>query len=232
MKRTPLFTAVYAASQGLKCEGTHECYWCGGACSSLWRHDDPPPPKFVRIPRHAAKPGNLYVCMGCWHWRLPSRTVKFISIDPETRQHPLLDRKQAKDYSWFVTPQESLAVRLNVKEDVESLYHILLNPPLVFGVALKRNDHVMRPQRFVVNENDKIDYETEIRFNVNDTLYTYTVYELEEGLRKGATGKLPGVAELIRLLGPFDLGREEKKQKGSPKKEDREEAKNLKKTVR
>jgi hypothetical protein len=210
-----LASELYAVSQGKICSGPEECYWCSGPCGRANVHDDLTP-VFHTSNRNrtlAKRPGNAYVCEGCWMWRRKRVTAFFLSEGFKDGQCPM-------DHSWWVTDEAAWAVR--VPQDARSLYTELLEPPLVFCLALidgpGARNHV---QQAVANELTEIKADTPLAFTLNGIPHEYTVYELDRALRANdPAGKRPGVGALMRILGPCQLPtEEEKKAVGRPKKE-------------
>ncbi len=211
MKNIRYTSELYAISQGSKCVGSEECHWCGGPCEKNWIHDDPPPVPFVRTKTTAKRPGNLYVCVGCWLYRMERITITYLDRTIKDRQNP-------KNHSWLITPEKAVSIR---PLDYTDLYPILLNPPLVFSLSLLEDRNTSNLlQLHSLNNHTEIMANTELAFTVDNKLHTYTVYELEEGLRHGTEGKMPGVLALVRILGPYQL-QEKKREAHRPKKEDR-----------
>ena len=198
---------LYAASQGTRCEGKYECHWCGSPCDDLHRHDDPPPVPFVKYKSTAKRPNANWVCRGCALFRRKRVTVPYMSGGYS-------DGKSAADYSWWVTPQGAYAV---LQEHHAALYDHLLAPPLHFCLALRQKEKVLL-HLAAVNELSEIKATTPLAFTLDNKAMEYTVYELEEALRQGTQGRIPGARALVEALGPFDLAA--KRERGRPRKEE------------
>lgn len=208
--RPLLASELYATSQGHSCSGKEECHWCSAPCGRLDPHDDGLPTLAQYRPRTLAKrPGNAYVCRGCWLWRRQRTTVFFLSKG-------FRDGRCAMDHSWWITGEEAWAVR--APEDARALYEHLLEPPLLFCLALAdgERNHL---QQAVVNDLDEVRADTPLRFTLNGIVHEYTVYELEDALRSNdPAGRRPGVGALMRLFGGHALPpRDERKKPGRPR---------------
>lgn len=207
-----LSTELFALAHGHKCSGDQECHWCTGPCERHWIHDDLPIVPFVRTNSHAKRPGNAYICWGCWLYRRGRITVS-------TLQNELIDRQNLMDHSWILFDNQIKVIK---KEDKFKLYEILLNPPLVFCLSLLNEPSTKNLiQLSILNENEKIFANTPIHFTLNNIQCEYTIYELEEALKtQELTGKSPGVRLLIETIGPCVLKEKEKRGRGRPPKED------------
>lgn len=138
-------------------------------------------------------------------------TVRFLDNTFKDRQSP-------QNHSWWITMRESKVIG---KYDFETLYGLLLSPPNTFSLSLVSDTNVPNLiQLQQLNRHDKILADTTLSFTIDNTPHTYTVYELEEGLKHGAEGKMPGVQALIRHLGAYQI-QMDKRGKGRPKVEDR-----------
>ncbi len=200
---------LFATSQGCKCDGEFECHWCGGRCTRKWIHDDAPPIPFVRSITTAIRPGNAFVCTGCWLYRRPRVTVQHLDGTQK-------DGQSLTKHSWWITPKDAWIIE---KEDHEKLYSYLLSPPSIFSLSLLSTGKVANLiQLAVVNRNDLMLADTLLYFTLDNIRHSYTVYELEEGLRHGLNGKMPGVRALIEKLGSFLLPsiEEVKRERGRP----------------
>jgi len=208
---------LYARSQGERCEGSSECYWCGSPCPKLWAHGQPPPQPFVRFDRSKTKrPENAHICKGCWLLRRPRITVNFLSAGKEGKSFK--DVECLLNWSVLITGTGAWAIRL--KEDNGELLETLLQPPLQFCLSLvtgKEKNHV---QMAPVNDHEEIRADTPLAFNVDGIGYTYCTHELEQALLRGPQdGMLPGVRRLFDLLGPYTMKPEgvEKRKAGRPR---------------
>jgi hypothetical protein len=200
---------LFAIAMGTHNQGEDECHWCGSPCRRLWEHGDVQPLPFQRSPSTARRPGNGYECEGCHIYRYRSVTVNFLNgRQRQLGRLPvarLLDRQMACWHSWWITEEGAWALQAM---DHGKLYRLLLRPPLRFILALKTalfrsNDIHMAS----ANDHESIRADTTLSFTLDHILHTYTVYELEQALRHGPTGKEPGVQVLLRHLGtaPADL---------------------------
>ncbi len=188
---------LYAQAIGIRNGGDDRCHWCGSACQRILPHDDDPPIPFVKGSqnrRYAKCPGHAYVCMGCWRFRALRVTVNFLGGS-------LIDSRCPMDFSWLIT--ETGVAALNPRQKT-ALYPVLLKPPLRFWLGLVEGmqSHL---QLQVLNDLPTVQSDSPITFTFNGLPLTYTIYELEEGLRHGVSGKSPGVQTLIRFLGEYKL---------------------------
>lgn len=214
---------LWAKAHGDINSGPYECHWCGSACNSKWQHDDPPPIPFTRSNTTAKRPGNAFICQGCWIWRRASVTVNFLSGG-------FKDHQTAKNHSWWVTPEGVWAIR---KEDKGALYERLLKPPTVFFLSLKLDtggvDNLL--QLCVVNNMGGIIADTQLRYTLCNVMHIYTVYELEVAVREGPIGTEPGVQALLSRLGSVPsnvvIPPGEKRGRGRPKTVDIDEEESM-----
>lgn len=221
---------LFALSQGTCNMGDQECHWCASPCTREFLHDDPPPLPFVRSKSTARRPGNPYVCTGCWLWLRKSVTVRFLGSG-------FLDRQAAKNHSWYITEEGAWALRAPsasglIGEDTTSLYGALLKPPRKFVLALRNPSGGVDvlPQLLLTNDtpaSDAVMYDSAMKMTLNNVPYEYTVYELEEAVRAGThEGYGPGVRALFTTMGPPPEGlrraltppekRVEKRERGRP----------------
>lgn len=191
-------------------EGEDRCHWCATPCKRLLPHDDVIQIPFTRTNTTAKCPSNSYICMGCWMYRRKRVTVRYLSGGFQ-------DGQSATDHSWWLTDTDAFAIR---PDDYHTLYAHLLKPPIRFSLMLKTNGHNNLLQCGVANENAIINASTRLFYTVNGTPFAYTPSELEQGLRGGPEGKEAGVAELMRILGPYSFPVEEEvvRGKGRPPK--------------
>lgn len=212
---------LYAYSQGSLCSGTEVCHWCCSPCDRKYMHDDPPPIPFTRSKSTARKGDSLFVCQGCYLWRLKRITIRFHTGRFQDRQEPC-------NHSWLITDGDSI-----VLDPLErsSIYPLILTPPLRFSLSLLSNPKVFNLlQLQKLNDFQEIKADTLLHYTLDNTPLTYTIYELEEGLRHGANGKMPGVRALIEHLGSYTLP-EEKRERGRPVKGKEIKAENIVKRV-
>lgn len=209
---------LFAAANGGINAGNEECYWCASKATRMWRHGElePSPSTFVRRTSLARRPSSNYLCFGCWRLGWKRVTMPFLAGG-------FKDGQCAENHNLWVTEEGVWGIRLNNIVDSAALYPLLLKPPLRFALILQ--DGAVKNHLGLCVANDfvqGIKAETVLQFTVNHVRFEYTPYELEEGLRTGPQGKSPGVQELIRLLGKFELppkenARPEKMERGRPK---------------
>lgn len=205
--------ALFAQAHSRVCAGPDSCYWCGAPCPKILAHDDPRPPVRATPNPFAKRPGNSYQCIGCWLFGKPKTTVFWLSGD-------FKDSQTASKHSWWITASGAWGIR--IPEDSAALYKALLRPPLRFVLSLLDGDNP-GPNRLhtaLANDHPEIKASTPLTFTVNGVPFCYTVYELEEALTNpgDAAGLLPGVRELLRILGPYKAleAPKVKKERGRP----------------
>lgn len=182
---------LYAISQGSKCDGREKCYWCLGPCTQHWKHDDVPYLPFSKSSQLPKYPGGHYICSGCWHWRRKSLTVNYLGGGQKDRQQP-------KDHSWIITKTGAYGITPAPSQHV---IDYLTNPDLPFCLSIVTNDKIPNLIHLAeVNQPQELTAETLLEFTVDHTLFTYSIYELEEGLKYGREGKMPGVQALIKMF--------------------------------
>jgi len=209
---------LFAIAHGKKCKGSFECHWCASPCEHKWPHNDLIIP-FVRSSSFAQRPANSFICEGCYLYQRPSITV--ISLSGKYK-----DRSSLTNNSWLLT-SENVRIITSEDEDTQALYKILLNPPHVFALSLAStfNDKKTHLHCAHVNELSAVKADTAIKYTLDNKVQSYTVYELEEALKHGSEGKMPGVRLLVDMLGPYEgiqsneMIEEVKRGKGRPKKE-------------
>ncbi len=205
-----LASELFAISQSSKCEGEDSCHWCGAPCKRLWSHNEPAKFPGVKPLECSKRPANSYVCVGCWLFRRPRVTVRFLDGS-------LVDGKSLKNYSLWITEEGTWGVR---KEDSAFLYKLLLQPPVRYCLSLIEEKNFNQIQVAISNDFADIKADSLLSFTINNTVYQYTTYDLEKGLQ-GASGMEPGVGALLRFLGPCQMFKdEEKKEKGRPTKQE------------
>jgi hypothetical protein len=203
---------LYALSQQNRNTGDFLCHWCGSQCHGLWGHDDSPPIRGLKNTTTAKRPGDPYICVGCWLWRRQRITVQHLSPKEDGKIWQK-DGQCPKNHSWYITRTGSWIV---TKHDFKDLYEILLKPPICFMLMLL-NEPAMgipkEPTPKIVNQlhlarcNDlvKIEADTELWYTIDNIPYSYTIYELEQALLYGKEGKMPGVHKLISIMGKQKL---------------------------
>lgn len=205
-----LASELFATAHSARCTGKYECHWCGGACTQDHFHDDLPPVPFQKSRSTAKRPSNPYICTGCWLYRRKRVSVQYLHGSYK-------DRQSLPDHSWWLTDDN---VRVISPIDHHSLYENLLFPPLRFSVSLLRQEKVNLLQLAEVNDFQEITADTYLKFTLDNRVLTYTIYELEEALKHGPDGKMPGVRALLDHLGPYAISvdiKEEKRGRGRPK---------------
>ena len=197
---------IYAQSQGNECTGNQECHWCSAPCKTLFPHED----QLVfaiqagirSLHTYAKRPGNTYICMGCWLWRRRSITVFFIDKDYKDRQKPM-------EHSWLITPDYSKGILADKHKD--EVYNYLLSPDKIFTLMLLSNSNTLNHLHCgIVNSYEKITAETELFYTLDNKPMSYTIYELEDALTGTDQGKSPGVRMLVSLFGTLEVEKKEK----------------------
>lgn len=196
--RPVLASQFFARTQSSHCDGTEECHWCAGPCQRLHIHDNPPPVPFVKDYERAKRPSNPFICVGCWLWRRKRVTVRFLG---GVGRDALKDGQCALNHSWLITETSALVIS---KDSQEELKEFVLAPHSRFILAFlddptgltKNHLHLM-----VANDLPEVLADTPLVFTVNNVPFVYSVYELETAITQGTGGRLPGVAQLFRLLG-------------------------------
>lgn len=211
---------LYALSQGDHCQGPQECHWCCAPCEYSYIADDPIIP-FVKNPNQPKRPGNQFICKGCWLYRRRSITVRYLHGGFKDRQCPL-------DQSWWITNQEAFAIR---DADFATLYKHLLNPPIPFVLSLLDGiTNINHIHQAFCNCLEELMADTPLLFTINNVKHTYTIYELEQAIQHGPEGKEPGVQALWRFLGPC-IVKEDKRSKGRPTNEE-QNSKSIRRKIR
>lgn len=191
-----LASQLYAISQGIKPveSGPSECHYCSAPCDRTYRHQEPPPAPFSKIPYPCKRPANHWTCRGCMLWNRKRHTIWFLKSDE------FKDGQQAKDWNWWIDEKGARAIR---PEDSTLLYDRLLDPPLKFVLMLGGPPAYI--QSATCNDVALVEAGTVLSFTIGLSVLEYSVYELGEALRHGTKGKMPGVQALIKLLGPHKL---------------------------
>lgn len=192
-------SCLLALANGVKNEGPTECHWCGSPCQRFLTHDDLPYSPFIPHTRPAKSPGSSYICLGCWLWGRKRVTVNHFSGGGFT------DGQAAIRHSWIITERAAWVIRK--PDDYPALYDFLIQPSGSFALTLTTNGNSPRPDNFLqlvpANDLAKINNDTLIKFNFNNTTYDYCIYELREAILDGdATGKRPGIGVLFGLWQP------------------------------
>lgn len=211
-----LASELYAISQNAKCEGKEECHWCSAPCQQTWIHDDPLPIMGFKSISNAKRPANHFICAGCWLFRRQRLTVQFMD-------NGFLDRQCPLDHSWIIN-STAKAIR---PANYSSLYDLLLKPPQKFVLSFitswpansGQTDHVkgISNHLHIAIANDlakEIKADTTLFFTINNIAHNYTIYDLNESLKNEEAGRSPGVAALMRLLGPINFPKPQKTGKG------------------
>lgn len=186
-------TELWAKANGEECWGDQSCHWCSAPCQPGCPHDDLPPVPFVRSRSNALRPGNPWICVGCQTFRRKRQSVRFLDGNCwRDGQCPL-------NHSWFLTEKEARSIRIPF--DGFPLYKRLLSPPKAFVLALIDKEE-NRPHQWAVNQKDEWQAGDEIKFTLNNVVFSYTPYELELALTK-RKARTPGVDILIDKFGPY-----------------------------
>ncbi len=220
--RLPLASELYAISQNSSCSGPEECHWCGAPCQRNRPHDDLPPEIGRKRPVLAKRPGNQFICNGCYHWRMRRLTVNFLGGGLKDVQTP-------ENWSWFVRGVEAHALRPGDSSDRDALYARLLDPPPQFFLALRDQVPVLLQHAEANRLDESFTASTPVKFTLDNRPLVYTVYELQHALEHGPAGTEPGVQALVRLFGlppklhangipPSETPEEPKRGRGRPPK--------------
>lgn len=195
---------LYAECQGRKCVGRWACHWCGGPCNDATMHDDlPEMPGTKRNKYLALCPANPWMCEGCRLWRRTRLGVTYL-----LGQGPGLDGQTPKEHSWLITPTSAQAVH---PAGGQELLEILLDPPERFALLLLSVPRIegddRKPLPFenrlhlgIANDVPGLKANELVRFTLDNTVHTYSVYDLKEALKFGPEGKEPGVRALFHLF--------------------------------
>ena len=215
MDKHVLTSELFAAANGGVCMGRDECHWCSAPCPRQYLHDDPPPHTIVQNAwgrSKAKRPGNPYMCLGCYLWRKKRVTLYFV-------EGGFVDGKCAENYGWWITEESATIIG---KDSGPTLYEKLLNPPLIFSLSILDGSNIKNLlQLCLANSVEEIKSDTPLSFTINNIPHTYTVYELEVAIHNGVEGMEPGVRELRRILGePPDHLKASEKKAGRPKSSD------------
>lgn len=202
---------LFAIAHSKKNQGDQECHYCASKCEKTFPHQDALPIPFVRSLTTALRPGNRWVCKGCWLFARKYITVRFLGGG-------FKDRQCLKNHSLWITPEGVWGL---LPTDAGLIYKHLLNPPLTFSLSLLSEPKVENLlQLMTCNDLSEIIADTELKFTIDNKVHSYCVYELKEALRHGVDGKMPGVRALVERLGPHPLSdelppvAEEKRRKG------------------
>ncbi len=241
--KTLLASELFALSYGETCKGDQECHWCASPCDKRTMHNDVPPVNIgvrTKLTTFAKRPSSPWICRGCALFRQSSITAFFLSGGLQDRQTPA-------NHSWWMDVKQARAIRLfdpfeivpALKEgqekkwrDHESLYQMMLKPPIPFCLMLLRPDDSKyappkprpnitenRIQYGVVNDPLVILADTPLIFTIDNAPFQYTVHELEYALTYGTEGREPAIRTLIEMVGPYSLPKpvEEVLKQGRPK---------------
>lgn len=225
-----LASELYAISQGSKCEGNDQCHYCSAPCKKTIAHFEYLPLPGSKRSYVAKRPGNGFMCIGCWHWKKKSITVEWMGANG--KMAGFKDRQTPADWSWYITDDKAWAIQLHIPDNPlptnDGIYQRLLKPTtskngLRFALSFVHSHNKNHLQLCVANEIAEIKKDTPMLFTVNGSVNRYTVYELEEALKnRSGEGKEPGVQMLMHLLGPCGLfpppkkPEEEEKKMGRP----------------
>lgn len=182
---------LYAISNGMKCEGQRECHWCGAACSQKFLHDEPRPIIGLKRSFIAARPSSPWICVGCWLWRRQRITVSFLD-------DTLRDSQSPTKHNWLITDSASKTFDHSHREH---LYRFLTKAPPRFALIFRSVGSADTAiQMAVVNETKDITVNTPLWFTLDNIKHQFTFYELEDALKRSATGKEPGVRVLAAMF--------------------------------
>lgn len=213
---TPRASQLFAEVHSLRCSGEERCHWCCAPCGRDHVHDDDPPVPYHRSKSTALVVCSPWICEGCRVYRQPRVSLRFLD-------ERLLDRQAIARHSWLLTPEGIRGIDDGCKS---LLYDVLLTPPRRFALALRAETGETLLQLAVVNQHDAVAANTTLYYTLDNIRHSYTVYELEHGLKHGLDGKMPGVRALVRFLGPravepITLNEEpEERKRGRPPKKD------------
>ena len=191
------FTAseLFAISQSTQCSGPDECHWCGAPCERKWPHDDLPPTIGGLKSRSLAKrPGNGFICNGCWAWKRPRVTVPFLGGGYK-------DGQCAENWSWYISGGKACALRPGDPSDRDALYERLLDPPPRFFLSLRQEGPNLLQYAILNTPSTGFTASSQLTFTLDNKPLCYTVYELEHAIDKGPEGTEPGVQALLRIFG-------------------------------
>ncbi len=140
----------------------------------------------------ARKPGNGFICSGCWIYRCQRVTLQFLT-------EGFRDGQTAASHSWWLSGEGFYALR---KEDHTKLYEHLLKPPNRFALSF-RSAAVPRNELHcsILNDHAVLRADTELFFTFDNVPFIYSIHELEMAIKQGGNGRLPGVQLLLRHLG-------------------------------
>jgi hypothetical protein len=221
-----LASELYALSQGSICAGSFECHWCSSPCTADHIHDDLPTHiPFVRSPHPSKRPGNPYICQGCWLYRRTRLTVNYLSGE-------WLDRQKPFDHSWLITKTNAWGIR---PDDYPELFRFLLKPQCSFVLSLRTPDYQFHNylQLALCNDIAEITANTTLYFTVNNSANSYTIYELEEAIRNDEEGKSPGVRTLLAMhRPPRPTEMNQHRGRGRPRKEEEVDHRTVERAVR
>lgn len=167
------------------------------------------------------------------------------------------------NHSWWIERKgkvcESLAIKnkeekvknihpflseMTNEDDYKILHKKLLEPPLCFSLSIILNpilsgkleilhateNHI---QMGFVNENKSIRADTILDFTINNIKHQYCVYELEQAMKHGTDGKMPGVGALGKLFGiPAQIEPSGEKKMGRPPDKERNSEKAVRRVVK
>ncbi len=216
---------LFAIAHSTKVSGEDNCYYCAAPCKRLLLHDQPPPGIGQKRAEPAMRPGSGYLCIGCWLYRRPRVTVHFLRPEGE---YCFKDGQCLKNHSWWLDESGVWGID---EQSHPVLWEKLLKPPLRFALALREGAAAPANLLQVSVANDLLDVraDTKMHFTVNNVAHTYTIYDIEEGMKQGTNGRESGVAVLFRMLGmpPRKEVVTVPKGKGRPRNEDRVDPKRL-----
>lgn len=223
---------LYALVNGCANQGPFECHWCGSRCNSLFPHDDNPVLPFVKSKEPCKRPGNSYICWGCWNWRRKRVTVYFLS-GVNGKEKGYADIQVINKHSWLITEKGAWALRHPI--DYPMLLEFLSNPTCSYTLSIVTSGQTNFLQLAHANDMSIVDADTQMTFTFNNIPSHCSVYELEHAIKHGAEGKEPGIQTLFSLYKPSpkpSANGLEKRGRGRPRKEEEENPQAAQRIVR
>ncbi len=156
-------------------------------------------------------------------FRRPRVTVRFLNDS-------FLDSQPGPGHSWWITTEGAWGI---LKDDKPILIEKLLNPPNKFVLSIitepSINNHL---QLAVVNDFPEILADTLLSVSINNVVFKYSVYELDDAFKRGVPdGKEAGVRELFNYLGSSVPSVQVREPRSRGEKEERMDPRDMKKLV-